>query len=73
LEPKAEEYGSDISLSMIGHIMFWKMEDGPGDPGVPAALAGTVYIVWYLRALGATIGKNCSIWAGGQVGIDDRT
>jgi len=29
--------------------MFWKiMEDGPGDPGVPAALAGTAYIVWYL-------------------------
>jgi len=52
------------------HIMFWKiMEDGPGDPGAPAALAGTAYIVWYLRASGATIGKNCAIWAGGQMGL----
>ncbi len=52
------------------HITFWQiMEDGPGDPGAPAALAGTAYIVWYLRALGATIGKNCAIWAGGQMGL----
>jgi hypothetical protein len=44
------------------------MEDGPGDLGAPATLAGTAYIVWYLRALGATIGKNCAIWAGGRMG-----
>jgi hypothetical protein len=51
------------------HIAIWQiMEDGPGDPGAPAALAGTAYIVWYLRALGAKIGKNCAIWAGGQMG-----
>lgn len=51
------------------HITFWQiMQDGPGDPGVPAALAGTAYFVWYHRALGATIGKNCAIWAGGEMG-----
>jgi acetyltransferase-like isoleucine patch superfamily enzyme/acyl carrier protein len=29
-------------------------------------LSGTVFVVWYLRALGATIGRNCAIWAGGK-------
>lgn len=29
-------------------------------------ISGTVYAVWYLRALGARIGKECSIWAGGK-------
>lgn len=30
------------------------------------AISGTVYAVWYLRALGARIGKDCAIWAGGK-------
>lgn len=52
------------------HLIFWQvMEGGTREPGVPAALAGTAYIVWYLRAMGATIGKNCAIWAGGQMGV----
>lgn len=29
-------------------------------------LSGTAYVVWYLRALGARIGKDCAIWAGGK-------
>lgn len=29
-------------------------------------LSGSIYAVWYLRALGATIGKDCAIWAGGK-------
>ena len=29
-------------------------------------LSGTVYAVWYLRALGAHIGKDCAIWASGK-------
>jgi acetyltransferase-like isoleucine patch superfamily enzyme len=29
-------------------------------------ISGTVFAVWYLRALGATIGKNVSVWAGGK-------
>ncbi|KAF8887354.1 acetyl-CoA synthetase-like protein [Infundibulicybe gibba] len=37
---------------------------GYGSGGVLAPLHGSAYIVWYLRALGARIGKNCSIFAG---------
>ena len=52
------------------HITLWQIvKDGSGDNGVLASLAGTAYIVWYLRALGAKIGKNCAIWAGGQMGL----
>ena len=29
-------------------------------------ISGSVYAVWYLRALGARIGRECSIWAGGK-------
>ncbi|KAJ6485731.1 acetyl-CoA synthetase-like protein [Mycena sanguinolenta] len=42
---------------------------GYGNGGVLAPLTGTVYIVWYFRALGAKIGKNCAIYAGGKAGL----
>ncbi|KAF8129664.1 acetyl-CoA synthetase-like protein [Mycena galopus ATCC 62051] len=42
---------------------------GYGNGGVLAPLTGTVYMVWYLRALGAKIGKNCAIYAGGKAGL----
>ncbi|KAF8887351.1 hypothetical protein BD779DRAFT_1672802 [Infundibulicybe gibba] len=42
---------------------------GYGSGGVLAPLTGSAYIVWYLRALGARIGKNCSIFAGGKAGL----
>jgi hypothetical protein len=42
---------------------------GYGNGGVLAPLTGTVYFVWYLRALGAKIGKNCAIYAGGKAGL----
>ncbi|PWN46992.1 acetyl-CoA synthetase-like protein [Violaceomyces palustris] len=29
-------------------------------------ISGSIYAVWYLRALGAKIGKECAIWAGGK-------
>lgn len=29
-------------------------------------LSGTAYVVWFLRALGARIGKDCAIWASGK-------
>ncbi|CAO1633923.1 unnamed protein product [Parajaminaea phylloscopi] len=29
-------------------------------------ISGTAYAVWYLRAMGATIGKNVAVWAGGK-------
>lgn len=42
---------------------------GHGNGGVLATLTGSAYIVWFYRALGAKIGKNCTIWAGGRVGL----
>lgn len=45
--------------------MFWQITT---DGYVLAPLAGTAYILWILRTLGAKIGKNCAIWAGGQMG-----
>ncbi|PPQ70848.1 hypothetical protein CVT24_001055 [Panaeolus cyanescens] len=42
---------------------------GFGNGGVIAPLAGSAYIVWFYRALGARIGENCAIWAGGKSGL----
>ncbi|KAJ7708845.1 acetyl-CoA synthetase-like protein [Mycena rosella] len=42
---------------------------GYGNGGVLAPITGSVYFVWYLRALGAKIGKNCAIYAGGKTGL----
>ncbi|KAJ6474655.1 acetyl-CoA synthetase-like protein [Mycena vitilis] len=42
---------------------------GYGNGGVLAPLTGTVYIVWYLRALGAKVGKNVAVYAGGKAGL----
>lgn len=32
-------------------------------------ITGSVYIVWFYRLLGAKIGKNVSVWAGGRPGL----
>jgi hypothetical protein len=37
--------------------------------GILPPLTGSVYLVWYLRAMGAKIGKECSIFAGGRLGL----
>ena len=37
--------------------------------GLLNALAGSAYAVWYLRALGARIGRDCAVWAGGRAGL----
>ena len=42
---------------------------GYSNGGIIAPLAGSAYIVWFFRALGATIGRNVSIFAGGQAGL----
>ncbi|KAF4611312.1 hypothetical protein D9613_007197 [Agrocybe pediades] len=42
---------------------------GYGYGGVLAPLAGSAYIVWFYRAMGAKIGKDCAIWAGGRAGL----
>lgn len=34
---------------------------GYGNGGVLGPLTGTAYFVWYLRAMGARIGKNCAV------------
>ncbi|KAH8833365.1 AMP-dependent synthetase and ligase [Flagelloscypha sp. PMI_526] len=42
---------------------------GYGNGGILAPIAGSAYIVWYYRMLGAKIGKNCGVWVGGKVGL----
>ena len=37
--------------------------------GVLGTITGSAYLVWFLRALGARIGKNCAIYAGGKPGL----
>jgi len=40
-----------------------------GMGGILAPFTGSAYIVWYFRALGATIGQNCGLWVGGSPGL----
>ncbi|PIL31438.1 transporter [Ganoderma sinense ZZ0214-1] len=42
---------------------------GYGIGGILGSISGSAYMVWYLRALGATIGKDCAVFAGGRVGL----
>ncbi|KAF8227072.1 acetyl-CoA synthetase-like protein [Tricholoma matsutake] len=42
---------------------------GPIAGGALAPLCGSAYIVWYLRTLGAKIGRNCFIYAGHKTGF----
>ncbi|KAJ7582266.1 AMP-dependent synthetase and ligase [Mycena floridula] len=42
---------------------------GYGIGGVLGGLTGSAYIVWFYRAMGAKIGRNCAVWAGGRVGL----
>lgn len=42
---------------------------GYGNGGVLAPITGSIYIVWFYRALGAKIGKNVSIFASGKAGL----
>jgi hypothetical protein len=52
------------------HLIFSSlMFNGFGYGGVLAPLTGSAYIVWYFRALGATIGENCGLWVGGNPGL----
>jgi len=51
-----------LSLSQL-------LDRGYGARGVLGAITGSAYLVWFLRALGAKIGKNCAIYAGGKPGL----
>jgi len=42
---------------------------GYGNGGVLGPITGSAYIVWFYRALGAKMGKNCAIFAGGYAGL----
>ncbi|KAK7050753.1 peroxisomal-coenzyme a synthetase [Favolaschia claudopus] len=42
---------------------------GYGNGGVLGPLTGSAYFVWYLRAMGARIGKNCALYPGGRAGL----
>ncbi|KXN91106.1 Putative peroxisomal-coenzyme A synthetase [Leucoagaricus sp. SymC.cos] len=45
------------------------LHKGYGTGGILGHLNGSAYIVWFYRALGATIGKNCALFAGGISGL----
>jgi hypothetical protein len=51
------------------HLTLHFFLSGYGEYGVLAPLSGSVYIVWYLRAMGAKIGRNCFIYAGHKIGF----
>ena len=42
---------------------------GYGIGGILGAISGSAYIVWFFRALGAKVGRDCAIFAGGRVGL----
>jgi hypothetical protein len=42
---------------------------GYGNGGILGPLTGSAYIVWFYRALGAKIGRNVSVFAGGRAGL----
>lgn len=42
---------------------------GHVNDGILAPLSGTLFIVWYFRALGAKIGRNCFIYTGHKNGF----
>ena len=45
------------------------MAKGFGNGGVLSSLHGSAYVVWFYRAQGARMGKNCAIWANGEGGL----
>ena len=52
------------------HLVLSKpLYKGYGNGGVLGAISGSAYIVWYYRALGAKIGRDCALFAGGRVGL----
>ncbi|KAF7353532.1 Acetyl-CoA synthetase-like protein [Mycena sanguinolenta] len=42
---------------------------GYGNGGVLGPITGSAYFVWYLRGMGARIGKNCVLYPGGRAGL----
>jgi hypothetical protein len=44
------------------------VDQGYRNGGVLGPLTGTAYFVWYLRAIGSKVGKNCALYPGGRMG-----
>ncbi|KDQ58575.1 hypothetical protein JAAARDRAFT_155112 [Jaapia argillacea MUCL 33604] len=40
-----------------------------GNGGILGNITGSAYIVWLFRAMGAKMGRDCAIFAGGRVGL----
>ena len=52
------------------HLVLSKpLFKGYGIGGVLGTISGSAYIVWYFRALGAKIGRDCALFASGRVGL----
>ncbi|TBU29893.1 acetyl-CoA synthetase-like protein [Dichomitus squalens] len=52
------------------HLVLAKpLYRGYGNGAVLGAISGSAYIVWFYRAMGAKIGKNVSVFAGGRTGL----
>ncbi|KAI0673689.1 acetyl-CoA synthetase-like protein [Trametes maxima] len=52
------------------HLVLSKpLYRGYGNGGILGSISGSAYYVWFLRALGAKIGENCAIFAGGRIGL----
>ncbi|KAF8998268.1 acetyl-CoA synthetase-like protein [Cyathus striatus] len=55
-------YNQRWQLHQVVSLILFK---GYGNGGALDLITGSIYMVWYLRASGAKIGKNCSIFASG--------
>ncbi|KAI0639967.1 acetyl-CoA synthetase-like protein [Trametes polyzona] len=52
------------------HLVLSKpLYRGFGNGGILGSISGSAYYVWFLRAMGAKIGKDCAIFAGGRIGL----
>ena len=62
------DQSSYCQRSKLGITLSPLMLKDFGTGGLLAPLTGSAYIVWYFRALGASIGENCGLWVGGNPG-----
>ncbi|KAG7094546.1 putative NRPS-like protein biosynthetic cluster [Marasmius oreades] len=51
------------------HLVLSRLVNKAFKGGLLTPISGTAFIVWYYRAMGAAIGKNCSIFTGGRLGL----
>ncbi|KAG7094544.1 putative NRPS-like protein biosynthetic cluster [Marasmius oreades] len=61
LDPYCQRWKLHLVLSRVVNKAF--------KGGLLTPISGTAFIVWYYRAMGATIGRNCSIFTSGHLGL----